>query len=129
LRAAIGYALADEAIGLARFRDKYGPKMAEGPDSRAFDVVSAPIGTANGEFQSVARRVAAINTLDAFLRDMRERYPETGAASAEAKGAAPAKEPPASSNPQAKTAPPKAPRKADPVPTGSIAPMKRAAAR
>jgi hypothetical protein len=128
LRAAIGYALADEAIGLARFRDKYGPKMAEGPDSRAFDVVSAPIGTANGEFQSVARRVAAINTLDAFLRDLRERYPETGAASAEARSAEPAKEP-ASSKPQATNAPPKAPRKADPVPTGSIAPMKRAAAR
>jgi hypothetical protein len=132
LRAAVGYALADEAMGLARFRERYAPKMAEGPDSRAFDVVSAPIGTANGQFQSVARRVAAINTLDAFLRDMRERYPETGAASTEAKDAtAPADTVPATAKPRAAAPPPKA----DAVPTGSIAgarvssatPMKAAA--
>ena len=40
LRAAIGYAFAEEAIGLARFREKYAAKMATGPDRRAFDVVS-----------------------------------------------------------------------------------------
>jgi hypothetical protein len=95
-------------------------------------VVSAPIGTANGQFQSVARRVAAINTLDAFLRDMRERYPETGAASTDAKDAtAPADKVPATAKPRAAAPPPKA----DAVPTGSIAgarvssatPMKAAA--
>jgi tetratricopeptide (TPR) repeat protein len=128
LRAAIGYALSDEAIGLARFRERYAPKMAEGPDSRAFDVVSAPIGTANGEFQSVARRVAAINTLDAFLRDMRERYPETGAASTEVKDAA---GPADRAKPRA-SAPSKAPTgspKADAVPTGSIARARVSSAR
>ena len=55
LRAAIGYALADEAIGLARFREKYAAKMADGPDRRAFDVVSAPIGTSGAEFQDIAQ--------------------------------------------------------------------------
>jgi tetratricopeptide (TPR) repeat protein len=76
LRAAIGYALDDETIGLARLRDKYGAKMADGPDRRAFDVVSAPIGTSAAEFQEVAKRIATTNTLEAFLRDMRERYPD-----------------------------------------------------
>lgn len=76
LRAAIGYALGEEPIGLARFRERYSAKMADGPDRRAFDVVSAPIGTSSVEFRDVAKRVAAANTFDAFLRDMRARFPD-----------------------------------------------------
>ena len=75
LRAAIGYALAEESIGLARFRDKYMPKMADTPDGHAFKVVTAPVGSGDPEFSSVAQTVSGIDTLDAFLKDMRERYP------------------------------------------------------
>ncbi len=85
LRAAIGYALSEEAMGLARLRDKYAPKMADGPDRRAFDVVSTPIGTSGPEFQSVAKKVANVNTLSAFLRDMNARYPDTATPAAAAK--------------------------------------------
>jgi len=74
LRAAVGYALADDSLGLKRFRDKYAPKMAEGSDRRAFDVVSAPIGTTSDAFNDVAKRVVNLDTLDAFLRDLRKRY-------------------------------------------------------
>jgi tetratricopeptide (TPR) repeat protein len=81
LRAAIGYALGDEPMGLARLRDKYAAKMADTPDRHAFDVVSAPIGTGNAEFRSVATRIASLDTLDAFLSDMRKRYPDFGALS------------------------------------------------
>lgn len=76
LRAAIGYALAEEALSLARLRERYAQKMQQGPDAHAFAVVSAPIGTGSGEFQDVARRIAATDTLDAFLADMRRRYPD-----------------------------------------------------
>ena len=76
LRAAIGYALSDEQISLTRLRDKYAVKFADGPERRAFDVVSTPIGTAGPEFQDIANKMAATNTLDAFLRDLRARYPE-----------------------------------------------------
>jgi hypothetical protein len=63
----------------------------------------------------------AINTLDAFLRDMRERYPETGAASTEANDAtAPAKPRAAAPSPKAPAVPPKA----DALPTGSIVPSR-----
>ena len=62
--------------GLARFREKYAAKMADTPDRRAFEVVSAPIGAGGAEFQDVAKTVAAVDTLDAFLRDMRARYPD-----------------------------------------------------
>ncbi|MEJ2435765.1 MAG: hypothetical protein P8Y53_22465, partial [Pseudolabrys sp.] len=75
LRAAIGYALAGESIGLARFRDRYMAKMADSPDAHAFKVVTAPVGSGDPEFSSVAQTVAGIDTLDAFLKDMRKRYP------------------------------------------------------
>jgi hypothetical protein len=80
LRAAIGYTLGDEPIGLARLREKYAAKMADGPDARAFDVVSAPVGASGPEFQDVAKRLASIDTLQAFLRDIRKRYPDAAPA-------------------------------------------------
>ncbi len=138
LRAAVGYALADETMSLARFRERYMPKMAKGPDQRAFEVVSAPIGTGNASFQSVAQQVTSVNTLDAFLNDIRTRYPDVPLAAAKAKAAEPPPKPekPASVPAQAKetvgkgesaaTRPPKvpnkpaAPGKPDTVPTGSI---------
>jgi tetratricopeptide (TPR) repeat protein len=146
LRAAIGYSLGDEPIGLARFRKRYAAKMADTPDRRAFDVVSAPVGSANTEFKDIARKVAGIDSLEAFLRDMRTRYPDSSAISqapiadkAAPPAVAPAKPPGPSSQavpaeksaaaappakpdaaaPAAKT-PVAAPPKADSTPTGSI---------
>jgi hypothetical protein len=77
LRAAVGYALADDAIGLDRWRSKYAAKMADGPDRRAFDVVTTPFNANAPEFGEVARKVAAADTLDGFLRDIRAKFPET----------------------------------------------------
>jgi len=79
LRTAIGYALGEDALGLGRFRERYAGKMGDGPDRRAFDVVTAPVGSGGVEFGDIARAVASVDTLDGFLRDMRARYPLTGA--------------------------------------------------
>jgi tetratricopeptide (TPR) repeat protein len=81
LRAEIGYALAEDTLGLGRFRDKYAAKMAQTPDARAFEVVSAPLGTSGDEFKDIAHAAAAVDTLDAFLRDMKARFPESSAMS------------------------------------------------
>lgn len=97
LRAAIGYALAEESLSLQRFREKYGAKMKDSPDGHAFEVVGAPIGTANPEFRAVATHVSNLDTLDAFLSDMRKRYPDSNATSAQVEGgkeAAPQLSPP-----------------------------------
>ncbi len=79
MRAAVGYALGEDAMGLARFRERYLSKMGEGPDARAFEVVTAPIEPTGTEFGAIARSIAAVDTLESFLRDLRARYPETGA--------------------------------------------------
>ena len=123
LRAAIGYSLGDEPLGLARFRERYAPKMAGTPDGRAFDVVSAPVGTSGAEFQSIAKKVTGVDSLEAFLRDIRTRYPDSSAISRDAAPpAVPA--PPAAAAAVAAAPPPKAPAaeppKADRTPTGSI---------
>lgn len=77
LRAEIGYALAEDKLGIQRFRDRYASKMAGTPDGRAFEIVSAPLGSAGEDFQAIARAAAASDTLDDFLRDMKARFPES----------------------------------------------------
>jgi tetratricopeptide (TPR) repeat protein len=77
LRAEIGYALADDALGMGRFREKYAAKMAQTPDARAFQIVSAPLGTSGNEFGAIAHAAASVDTLEGFLRDMKARYPDS----------------------------------------------------
>ncbi len=82
LRAAIGYALGEDAIGLGRLREKYAPKMQDGPDRRAFEIATAPFGVNATEFRDVAKLAAMSDTLATFLREVRANYPEIGAQSA-----------------------------------------------
>ncbi len=79
LRAEIGYALAQDTLGLSRFRQKYAAKMALTPDAHAFEVVSAPLGTSDKEFGEIARDAASDDTLDGFLHEMQAQYPEASA--------------------------------------------------
>ena len=104
LRVGVGYALAEDKLGAARLRDKYAAKMAEGPDGRAFDVVTGGLGSSSPEFREVARLVAASDTLSGFLRDLKARYPEMHGVLPEVAG-------PGANAPKVK---------ADPEPTGSI---------
>jgi hypothetical protein len=115
LRAAIGYALGEDALGLGRFREKYAAKMAQTPDARAFEVVSAPLGTGGTEFRDIAHAAASVDTLEAFLRDMQARYPEASAI------------PPAA--PAAATAPPSGPPATRPATTAPAVPPARTSGR
>ena len=76
LRTATGYALGEDTLGLGRLHERYAAKMAETPDARAFEIVSAPLGTSGTEFREIARAAASTDTLSGFLRDMQTRYPE-----------------------------------------------------
>jgi tetratricopeptide (TPR) repeat protein len=78
LRGAVGYGLGDDILGLNRFREKYAAKMGDGPDRRAFDILSAPVRASDAEFGDVARALRAADTLETFLRDLRARYPALG---------------------------------------------------
>jgi tetratricopeptide (TPR) repeat protein len=76
IRAVIGYALADDAIGLARFREKYAPLMSGEADKMAFDIAGKPAGASSSEFAAIAKMAASVDTLDGFLREMKTRFPD-----------------------------------------------------
>lgn len=82
MRAAIGYALGEDAIGLGRLRERYAGKMADGPERQAFETATAPLNAGKAEFTEIVKKIAATDTLDSFLREMRTTFPEIGALSA-----------------------------------------------
>jgi tetratricopeptide (TPR) repeat protein len=98
IRAVVGYALAEDAIGLARFREKYAPLMSGDADRAAFETASKPTSTTSAEFATIAKMAASVDTLDGFLREMKTRFPDATARA---------------------TLPPDV-QKADPFPTGSL---------
>jgi hypothetical protein len=79
IRAVVGYALAEDAIGLARFREKYAPLMSGDADRAAFETASAPVSASSAEFALIARMAASVDTLDGFLREMKTRFPDATA--------------------------------------------------
>ena len=82
LRAVVGYALAEDAIGLARFREKYAPLMTGEADRLAFDTASKPAASNSAEFSDIAKMAASVDTLDGFIREMKIRFPEGASARA-----------------------------------------------
>jgi tetratricopeptide (TPR) repeat protein len=98
IRAVVGYALAEDAIGLARFREKYAPLMSGDADRAAFETASKPAAADSAEFADIAKLAASVDTLDGFLREMKTRFPDATARA---------------------PLPPEV-QKADPFPTGSL---------
>jgi hypothetical protein len=68
LRAATGYALGEDTLGVARLHERYTAKMAETPDARAFEIVSAPLGTSGAQFREIARAAASTDAQRLFAR-------------------------------------------------------------
>ncbi len=79
IRAVVGYALAGDAIGLARFREKYAPLMTGEADRFAFDTASKPATANSTEFALIAKMAASVDTLDGFIREMKIRFPDATA--------------------------------------------------
>jgi tetratricopeptide (TPR) repeat protein len=98
IRAVVGYALAEDTIGLTRFREKYLPLMSGEVDRTAFEIASKPVGSSSADFAAIAKMAASVDTLDGFLREMKARYPDATARANMPPGMA----------------------KADPMPTGAL---------
>jgi hypothetical protein len=79
VRAVVGYALAEDVIGLARFREKYAPLMSGEADRSAFDIASRPASTNSADFAQIAKLAASVDTLEGFLREMKARFPDMSA--------------------------------------------------
>lgn len=74
LRAAIAYSLAEDQESLDRLRARYGAKMAASADANAFAIVTERIERHGVAFKDLARRVAAIDTLEAFMTEFQQGF-------------------------------------------------------
>jgi len=79
IRAVVGYALAEDAVGMARFREKYAPLMSGEADKLAFETASRPRVANSGDFTAIAKLAASVDTLEGFLREMKQRFPDATA--------------------------------------------------
>ncbi|MGE0230619.1 MAG: hypothetical protein AB7O39_13275 [Flavobacteriaceae bacterium] len=74
LRSAIAYALAGDDLGLARLRENFTEKMADTEDEQSFRIVTQPVKAQGSEFRALAASIAHTDTLQAFIREYREKY-------------------------------------------------------
>jgi len=77
LRAAIAYNLAEDRASIDRLTTRYGTQMAVTDQAEAFDVLTSDTAV-SGDVQigDLARRIAGVDTLDAFMGRFRDRFSE-----------------------------------------------------
>lgn len=80
MRAAIAYAMSDEALSLDRLRTKFAGKMAQSPDARLFAFVTGASRASPADIREVARSAAGSDTMQDFLKEYRKRYPALSSA-------------------------------------------------
>jgi hypothetical protein len=71
MRAAVAYSLANDEVSLERLRTHFAAKMKSSPDGNAFQVVSERIDLHGLAFRNAAAQIASIDTLKAFMKDIR----------------------------------------------------------
>lgn len=79
IKAAVGYVLANDQLGLARLRNRYSDIMSRAPEWPMFAFVTDTVDTSATEFRELARQIAATDSLNAFLNAYREIYTAEGA--------------------------------------------------
>jgi len=73
MRAAVAYSLANDEASLERLRSHFADKMAASPDASAFAVLSDRIDMHGLAFRDAAARIASIDTLKTFMKDIQRR--------------------------------------------------------
>ena len=73
MRAAVAYSLAGDDAALQRLRTRFTAKMGDSPDASAFSVVTGRIDQQGVAFQDLAKSIAAVDTLQAFMADLKKQ--------------------------------------------------------
>jgi tetratricopeptide (TPR) repeat protein len=79
IKAAVGYVLANDGMGLSRLRSKFGDAMVTSPEWPMFDLVTGQIEVSSVEFKTVAAQISGLDSINAFLASYRETYGPGGA--------------------------------------------------
>jgi hypothetical protein len=78
MRAAVAFSLAGDAGSLERLRTRFEAKMSQSLDAKAFAMVTQSPDVTAEDYKNLVKRVASVDTLDAFLQDFRTRYGQGG---------------------------------------------------
>jgi tetratricopeptide (TPR) repeat protein len=73
MRAAVAFSLGGDEDGLERLRMRYGTKMNASPDAKAFGVVTEKISSQGVAFRDLAKTIASVDTLQAFMADFEKQ--------------------------------------------------------
>ena len=73
MRTCVAYSLANDEAGLARIRGHFAPKMKGTPDATLFAVLSSDIDQHGLAFREAAAKIAAVDTLQSFMKDFAKR--------------------------------------------------------
>jgi hypothetical protein len=76
VKAAVGFVLAGDKMGLSRLRSKFSDQMAKSAEWPLFEYVTRDIAPQSLEFRKLAQEVASADSLDAFISSYRELYGE-----------------------------------------------------
>jgi len=79
IKAAVGYVLGNDRIGLSRVRAKFADQISNSPEWPMFDYVTSSLKQSSSNFKTVAAEVAAIDSMSAFLNAYRQTYEPDGA--------------------------------------------------
>ncbi len=79
IKAAVGYVLSNDIIGLSRLRLKYEEEMATTPEWPLFSFVSSEINSTSVQFSKLAKEIANLDSMNAFLLAYRQNYGSEGA--------------------------------------------------
>jgi hypothetical protein len=78
IRACVAYSLAGDSASLERLRARFGSKMAQSPDAKAFAMLTQAADVTSDSYKSLVKRVGSADNLRAFLDDFRTRYGSGG---------------------------------------------------
>ncbi len=78
VKAAVGYVLDDDRIGLERVRQKFSEELSNSPEWAMFDYVTRAVTQSGAGFREIAAKVAGLNSLEAFLAAYDSAYGEGG---------------------------------------------------
>lgn len=78
IKAAVGFVLSNDKLGLSRLRSKFGDAMSKTEEWPMFDFVTGEVSATSIEFRRVAREVSGLDGLNAFLESYRSLYATGG---------------------------------------------------
>lgn len=79
VKAAVGFVLAGDFIGVGRLRERFSQTMSQSPEWPLFDFVTGTVQVTSAEFKRIAEQVAGADSLNAFLKTYQTIYGGEGA--------------------------------------------------